>query len=137
MVLSSLGIVITRLIYKRIDFSLDMSIRKILTDNLFKKFMKMKLEDIKSIKNGEIMSYFVRDTKKVARFILRFYSSGVRVVANLVMVIIRAAVENLLYPGVERFPCHNFFKKIKSEFNSCLFREEVNKILFLIISFFN
>ena len=91
MVLSSLGIVITRLIYKRIDFSLDMSIRKILTDNLFKKFMKMKLEDIKSIKNGEIMSYFVRDTKKVARFILRFYSSGVRVVANLVMVIILMA----------------------------------------------
>ena len=53
--------------------------------------MKMKLEDIKSIKNGEIMSYFVRDTKKVARFILRFYSSGVRVVANLVMVIILMA----------------------------------------------
>ena len=53
------------------------------------------------------------------------------------MVIIRAAVENLLYPGVERFPCHNFFKKIKSEFNSSLFDEEVNNVLFLITSFFS
>lgn len=88
MVLSSLGIVVTRLVFKYIDFTLDMNIRKILKDHLFQKFMKMKLEDIKSIKNGEIMSYFVRDTKKVARFILRFFSSSVRVIANLVFVII-------------------------------------------------
>ena len=46
----------------------------------------MKLEDIKLIKNGEIMSYFVRDTKKVTKFILKFYSSSIRVIANIIIV---------------------------------------------------
>lgn len=91
MLLSSLGILASRLIFKYIDFTLDMNTRKTLQDHLFKKFMKMRLEDIKSIKNGELMSYFVRDTKKVSRFILRFYSSSIRVVANLAIVIILMA----------------------------------------------
>ena len=87
-ILSALGIILTRIIYKYINFKLDCKIRKDLTDHLFKKFMKMKLEDIKSIKNGEIMSYFVNDAKKVARNILRFYSAGIRVVANIIIVMV-------------------------------------------------
>lgn len=63
MISASIAIIVLRLIFKGIDFSLDMEIRKDLTDHLFQKFMKMRLEDIKVIKNGEIMSYFVRDIK--------------------------------------------------------------------------
>ena len=88
MIAASAGIILLRIIFKSIDFSLDMHIRKVLTDHLFQKFLKMRLEDIKAIKNGEIMSYFVRDVKKVARVGMRFYSSGVRVIVNVVMVIV-------------------------------------------------
>ena len=56
---------------------------------------------------------------------------------NLPIVIIRGAVLKVLYPGELGVPCHIFFKKIKSEFNYCLFFDEVNKVLFLITSFFN
>ena len=90
-ILSALGIILTRIIYKYINFSIECKIRKDLTDHLFKKIMKMKMEDIKSIKNGEIMSYFVSDAKKVARNILRFYYAGIRVIANIIIVIVLMA----------------------------------------------
>lgn len=90
-ILACVGIIVTRMVFKYIDFTLDMEIRKTLTDHLFQKLMKMRLEDIKSIKNGEIMSYFVRDTKKIARVGTRFISTGIRIIVNLIMVIILMA----------------------------------------------
>lgn len=86
-ILSSILIILTRLIFKYIDFTLSFEVRKTLTDNLFKKLIKMKIEDIKLIKNGEIMSYFVRDAKKVPKYIFKFYSAGIRVIANFIIVI--------------------------------------------------
>ena len=91
MICSALGIAISKFVFKNIDFRISMDIRKTLTDHLFKKFMKMRLEDIKLIRNGEIMSYFVRDTKKVASFLLRFYSISIRITGYVVMVIILIA----------------------------------------------
>ena len=88
MVLTTIGIVVTRMIYKYIDFNLELQLQKRLRENLFKKLMKMRLEDIKSIKNGEIMSYFVSDIKRVSRYILRFFSAAIRVISNIVIVII-------------------------------------------------
>lgn len=87
-VLAAIGVLIARIIFKTIEFDLECKIRKMLTDNLFNKFMKMKIEDINQIKNGEIMSYFVRDAKKIPRQLLRFYSSFIRVIANITIVII-------------------------------------------------
>ena len=91
MILSTVGIIIARLIFKKMDFWMNLDMIKTLQDHLFKKLMKMRLEDIKSIKNGEIMSYFVRDIRKTSKIIVRGYSSGVRVIANLVFVIILMA----------------------------------------------
>ena len=73
MILSTVGIIIVRLIFKKIDFWINLDMIKTLQDHLFKKLMKMRLEDIKAIKNGEIMSYFVRDAKKVPKYIFKFY----------------------------------------------------------------
>ena len=91
MIGSALGIAISKFVFKNIDYRISMDTRKTLTDHLFKKFMKMRLEDIKLIRNGEIMSYFVRDTKKVASFLLRFYSISIRITGYVVMVIILIA----------------------------------------------
>ena len=87
MIVATIGIVIARKIYKYIDFNLELYIQKKLRENLFEKLMKMRLEDIKLIKNGEIMSYFVVDIKKVSRFLLRFYSAIVRATANIIIVL--------------------------------------------------
>ena len=87
-IVASIVVILVRLIFKKIEFGLECKVRKMLTDNLYKKIMKMKIEDIKQIKNGEIMSYFVRDIKKVSRYVLKFYSAGIRVIANITIVII-------------------------------------------------
>lgn len=86
--ITSIGVIISRLIYKKIDFYMECKIRKDLTDELFNKLMKMRIEDIKQIKNGEIMSYFVRDVKKISRQILRFFTAGIRLTANIIIVIV-------------------------------------------------
>lgn len=83
---SCIGIILTRLIWKNIEVSTELGMRKILIDHLFKKFLKVKLEDINATKNGEIMSYFVRDVKKVTKQIGRFYLSGIRFIFNFVLV---------------------------------------------------
>ena len=91
MILSTVGIIIVRLIFKKIDFWINLDMIKTLQDHLFKKLMKMRLEDIKAIKNGEIMSYFVRDIRKTSKILVRGYSSGIRVIANLLFSIILMA----------------------------------------------
>lgn len=88
MLASCVGIILVRLIWKHIEFATEIGMSKILTDNLFNKFLKIKLEDINSTKNGEIMSYFVRDVKKTCRQIVRFFSGGIRVITTLIMVVI-------------------------------------------------
>lgn len=77
-----IGLIIARLIWKKIEFYIEVDSQKVLIDHLYKKFMKVKLEDINSTKNGEIMSYFVRDVKKTCRHLTRFYSTIVRVTCN-------------------------------------------------------
>lgn len=86
--ITSIGVIINRLIYKKIDFYMECKIRKDLTDELFNKLMKMRIEDVKQIKNGEIMSYFVRDVKKISRQILRFFTAGIRFTTNIIIVIV-------------------------------------------------
>lgn len=91
MLASCIGIILVRLAWKHIEFSAETRMTKILTDHLFNKFLKIKLEDINSTKNGEIMSYFVRDIKKVVRQLIRFFSIGIRVMSTIIMVIILMA----------------------------------------------
>lgn len=88
LILCCFGIIVSRLVWKQIEFRTEIDAIKDLTDNLFKKFLKIRMEDINSTKNGEIMSYFVRDVKKTCRQILRFYSTAVRVIFNLIVLVI-------------------------------------------------
>ena len=81
--ISCLGLLVTRLVWKNIDFNLDIKISKDLKDRLFEKLMKSKIQEINSIKNGEIMSYFVSDTKIIARTLSALVSVGTRIIINL------------------------------------------------------
>lgn len=53
--------------------------------NLFKRFLKLKLKDVQTIKNGEIMSYFVKDTREIKRCIEVIIFNGGRVVFTFII----------------------------------------------------
>lgn len=86
LLLSCFGVLITRLIWKNIDFYLDLKMNKNIKDRLFAKLMKTKIEDISTIKNGEIMSYFVSDSKNVTKSLAFFISNITRIILNFVII---------------------------------------------------
>lgn len=55
--------------------------------NLFKRFLKLKLKEIQNIKNGEIMSYFVKDINEIRSTIYRISSHGVRILFTFIIAI--------------------------------------------------
>ena len=78
----SIGILITRVLWKNLDFRINVYIDKDLKDRLFTKLLKTKVKALNEIKNGEIMSYFVSDLRKVTMTTAKFISTGTRIIAN-------------------------------------------------------
>lgn len=85
---TSIGMLTTRIIWKNLDFKIDISMTKDLADRLFTKLMKVKIEKINAIKNGEVMSYFVSDVRKVIRSLGIFISHGARIIAEFLIIIL-------------------------------------------------
>lgn len=83
------GVLLTRLIWKNLEFKIETQITKKIKDKLFTKLLKSKIEDIEKIKNGEIMSYFVSDAKIISRVITKVIITGTRISTFIVIVIIR------------------------------------------------
>lgn len=74
-----------RLIWKYFE---TVNVRKFERDikiNMFKRFLKLKLKDIQNIKNGEIMSYFVKDTNELRSTLYRILNHGVRIVLTFII----------------------------------------------------
>ena len=84
----SIGILITRVLWKNLDFRLNVYIDKDLRDRLFTKLLKTKVKALNKIKNGEIMSYFFSDLRKVTMTTAKFISTGTRIIANFTIAII-------------------------------------------------
>lgn len=61
------------------------SIERDLKDKLFEQFMKIKMTNMQNIKNGELMSYFVKDITEIRQFIYRLLSYGTRFVATVII----------------------------------------------------
>lgn len=61
------------------------SIERDLKDKLFEQFMKIKMTSIQNIKNGELMSYFVKDISEIRQFIYRLISYGSRFVFTMII----------------------------------------------------
>ena len=61
------------------------SIERDMKDKLFEQFMKIKMTNIQNIKNGELMSYFVKDIAEIRAFIYRLISYGTRFAFTMII----------------------------------------------------
>lgn len=81
------------------------SIEKDIKNKLFNQFTRIKLHDIQKIKNGEIMSYFVKDVNEIRSAIYRILSYGTRIVFTAIIVgYTMAAGVNLKLTIITLFP---------------------------------
>ena len=74
MFISCIGILLTRLVWKNLEFQNETKFVKDLRDHMFNKFMKVKIEKLEEMKNGKIMTFFVGDSRIVAKNIVRYIS---------------------------------------------------------------
>ena len=58
-----------------------------LKDKLFKQFLSTSLSSIQDIKNGEIMSYFVKDVGEIRGMLYRLLSHGTRIIFTFIIAI--------------------------------------------------
>lgn len=61
------------------------SIERDIKDRLFEQFMKIKMTSIQNIKNGELMSYFVKDIAEIRSFTYKALSYGTRFIFTMII----------------------------------------------------
>ena len=79
LLIASIILIIIRVAWKYTLAFITRTVEKDLRDNLFDHFLRIKLSNIQDIKNGEIMSYFVKDIGEIRGFTYRFLSHASRV----------------------------------------------------------
>lgn len=82
---------IIRIIWKYLETYTSRGPEKYMKIKLFHRFLELKLQNIQSIKNGEIMSYFVKDINEIRSTIWRVVSHGARCVFIFVIAIYKMA----------------------------------------------
>ena len=80
LILASIGILLIRVIWKYLVGKCTRYFEKELKDKLFSQFLSVKLTSIQNIKNGELMSYFIKDVGEIRGFLYRLLSHGTRIV---------------------------------------------------------
>lgn len=70
---------VTRIIWRYLVAYTTRFFEKVLKDKLFSHFLKIKLTNIQNIKNGELMSYFVRDVGELRGFLYRLLAQATRI----------------------------------------------------------
>lgn len=79
LLIASVILIIIRVMWKYTLAFVTRTVEKDLRDKLFDHFLRIKLTSIQDIKNGEIMSYFVKDIGEIRGFTYRFLSHASRV----------------------------------------------------------
>lgn len=95
LLLVSILIVLVRIVWKYLLAITTRQVEKGLRDNLFEHFLKIKLSSIQNIKNGELMSYFVKDIGEIRGITYRLLSHATRVIFILIITSITMAKVNV------------------------------------------
>lgn len=83
----SLALLVIRIVWKFFDTYLPRSLEMELKDRLFSQLLKLKLHAIENKKNGELMSYFVKDISEIRAISSRIFSYGTRIVFTAIFAI--------------------------------------------------
>lgn len=71
---------LVRVGWKYYETYINRGFEKDIKVKLFERFLKLKVKEIQNIKNGEIMSYFVKDTNEIRSSVYRILSHGSRII---------------------------------------------------------
>lgn len=80
-----------RIVWKYTETVISRGFERDIKVKLFERFLKLKLKDIQNIKNGEIMSYFVKDINEIRSAVYRIISHGARIVYTFIIAIYQMA----------------------------------------------
>lgn len=83
---SCLLLMVVRVAWKVINNNIEIGVQKRLRDLLYKKMLQTKVAKLQEIKNGEIMSYFVKDIKEIRKFFSNIIPTSFRFVLNISIV---------------------------------------------------
>lgn len=78
-------LLVVRVTWKYFECYISRGFEKDIKTKLFERFLKLKLKDIQNIKNGEIMSYFVKDTNEIRSAVYRMLSHGIRILFTFII----------------------------------------------------
>lgn len=79
---------ISRIAWKMLDAKISRNMVKEIRDTIYKKLLKTDVSKIDTMKNGDIMSYFVKDINQVRKFVSNVITLLVRFVLNFAIVAI-------------------------------------------------
>lgn len=86
LIVTCIIILVVRMIWKYYETKNNRIFERDLKNKLFNQFLKLKIKDIQNIKNGQIMSYFVKDMNEMRRIVWKGFSFGVRIIFTLFIV---------------------------------------------------
>ena len=81
-----LFLLITRIVWKMIDAKIARNIVKNLRDIVFEKLLKTHVSKLETLKNGDIMSYLIKDVAEVRKFVSNVITMIIRFILNFVIV---------------------------------------------------
>ncbi len=84
-------LLLVRLGWKYLEVYISRGFEKDIKAKLFERFLKLKVKEIQNIKNGEIMSYFVKDTNEIRSAVYRIFSHGSRIIFTFIIAIFQMA----------------------------------------------
>ena len=84
-------LLIVRIVWKYTETIISRGFERDIKIKLFERFLKLKFKEIQNIKNGEIMSYFVKDTNEIRSAVYRIISHGARIVFTFIIAIFQMA----------------------------------------------
>ena len=88
---SCIVLLAVRMCWKYLETYISRGVERDIKIKLFQRFLKLKLQNIQDIKNGEIMSYFVKDTNEIRSTVYRIISHGIRIVFTFILAIYQMA----------------------------------------------